>query len=255
MSTPENPPLLNVDGLRVRFDTRRGPVLAVNGVSLEIGADEVLAVVGESGSGKTLTGLSVLGLEPPGAAVTGHAWFRGEDLRALPAGRLRSIRGGQISMVFQDPMTSLNPSLTVGRQVGEVVRLAERLSREAVRDRVTDLFGQVRMPSPERFLGAYPHQLSGGMRQRVMIAMAIARRPALLIADEPTTALDPTIAAQILDLLASLRASMRMSVLLITHNLALVRGMADRVIVMYAGHVLEEAPTARLFEAPAHPYT
>jgi peptide/nickel transport system ATP-binding protein len=158
-------------------------------------------------------------------------------------------------MVFQDPMTSLNPSLTVGRQVGEVVRLAERLSREAVRDRVTDLFGQVRMPSPERFLGAYPHQLSGGMRQRVMIAMAIARRPALLIADEPTTALDPTIAAQILDLLASLRASMRMSVLLITHNLALVRGMADRVIVMYAGHVLEEAPTARLFEAPAHPYT
>jgi peptide/nickel transport system ATP-binding protein len=253
---PPNPtPLLKIEDLRVRFSTPRGPVAAVGGVSLELGENEVLAVVGESGSGKTLTGLSVLGLEPADATVSGRIWFRGEDLRTAPTKRLRDIRGSSIAMVFQEPMTSLNPSLTVGRQVGEVLRRHQGLSGRAARTRVTELFDLVRMPSPEQHLRAYPHQLSGGMRQRVVIAMAIACGPSVLIADEPTTALDPTIQAQILDLLGELRGSLRMSVLLITHNLGVVGGLADRVVVMYAGHVLEEAPTAELFTSPGHPYT
>jgi peptide/nickel transport system ATP-binding protein len=248
-------PLLKIEDLRVRFSTPRGPVVAVGGVSLELGENEVLAVVGESGSGKTLTGLSVLGIEPPGARVTGQVWFGGENLRAAPARRLREIRGSSIAMVFQEPMTALNPSLTVGRQVGEVLHRHQGLSGRAARARVAELFDLVRMPSPEQQLRAYPHQLSGGMRQRVVIAMAIACGPSVLIADEPTTALDPTIQAQILDLLGELRGSLRMSVLLITHNLAVVGGLADRVVVMYAGHVLEEAQTAELFTSPGHPYT
>jgi peptide/nickel transport system ATP-binding protein len=247
--------LLRVEDLRVCFPSRRGPVVALGGVSLRLEENEVLAVVGESGSGKTLTGLSVLGLEPPTAAVTGHVWFRGEDLRAATQKRLRSVRGASIGMVFQEPMTSLNPSLTVGRQVGEVLRSHHEISGQAARRRVVELLDQVRMPSAERHLRSYPHQLSGGMRQRVVIAMAIACGPAVLIADEPTTALDPTIQAQILDLLRELRGTLGMSILLITHNLGVVGGLADRVLVMYAGHVLEEAPTARLFGRPGHPYT
>jgi peptide/nickel transport system ATP-binding protein len=252
-SAPES--LLRIEDLRVRFATQRGPVHAVSGVSLEIRADEVLAVVGESGSGKTLTGLSVLGLEPPGATVTGHVWFRGEDLRTAPRRRLQDVRGAGIGMVFQEPMTSLNPSLTVGRQVAEVLRRHQGLSGKQAKKRAAELLALVRMPDPVRQLGAYPHQLSGGMRQRAVIAMAIACNPALLIADEPTTALDPTIQAQILALLRDLRASLRMSVLLITHNLGLVSGFADRVLVMYAGHVLEESPARSLFASPGHPYT
>jgi peptide/nickel transport system ATP-binding protein len=247
--------LLRVDGLLVTFTTPAGPVRAVSGLSLALQENEVLAIVGESGSGKTLTGLSVLGLEPPGAAVAGDIWFRGEDLRTTSRNRLRDIRGSEIAMVFQEPTTSLNPSLTVGRQVTEVLRRHRGIRGQAAKAKVAELFDLVRMPEPERHLSAYPHQLSGGMRQRVMIAMAIACDPAVLIADEPTTALDPTIQAQILDLLRDLRASLRMSLLLITHNLGVVGGLADRVLVMYAGHVLEEAPTAALFENPRHPYT
>src|ERR1700749_1047391 len=234
-------PLLRIEDLRVSFRTAHGPVLALNGVSLSLHDDEVLAVVGESGSGKTLTGL---GLEPPDAMVTGRVWFRDEELRAAPPRRLRDIRGASIAMIFQEPMTSLNPSLTVGRQVAEVLRRHQGLSGNEAKSRVLELFDLVRLPDAERHLRSYPHQLSGGMRQRVMIAMAVACSPPGLIADEPTTALDPTIEAQILSLLRDLRASLGMSVLLITHNLGVVSRMADRVVVMYAGHVLEQAPTA-----------
>jgi peptide/nickel transport system ATP-binding protein len=248
-------PLLRIEDLRISFRTAQGPVLAVNGLSLSLGDNEVLAIVGESGSGKTLTGLSVLGIEPPGATVTGQVWFRDEELRTAPPRRLRDIRGSSIAMIFQEPMTSLNPSLTVGHQVAEVLRRHQRLSGNEARSRVLELFDLVRLPSPERHLRSYPHQLSGGMRQRVMIAMAVACGPSVLIADEPTTALDPTIEAQILSLLRDLRTSLGMSVLLITHNLGVVSRMADRVVVMYAGHVLEQAPTAELLASPAHPYT
>jgi oligopeptide/dipeptide ABC transporter ATP-binding protein len=251
----DNEPVLRIEDLLVRFNTRRGPLLAVSGVSLALEANEVVGIVGESGSGKTLTGLSVLGLEPPGATVGGHVWFRGEDLRAASARRLQEVRGASIAMIFQEPMTALNPSLTVGSQVREVVRRHQGLSRQAARARVLDLFDLVRLPGGARHLHSYPHQLSGGMRQRVMIAMAIACDPAVLIADEPTTALDPTIQAQILGLLRDLRATLGMAVLLITHNLAVVRGLADRVLVMYAGHLLEEAPTDSLYATPGHPYT
>jgi peptide/nickel transport system ATP-binding protein len=248
-------PLLKLDDLRVTFTTQAGPVLAVNGVSLALRENEVLAIVGESGSGKTVTGLSVLGLEPAGATVTGSIWFRGEDLRQTSRKRLRDLRGAEVAMVFQEPMTSLNPSLTVGRQVAEVLGRHLGMSKKAARHRVTELFDLVRLPEPKRQVSAYPHQLSGGMRQRVMIAMAIACNPAVLIADEPTTALDPTIQAQILGLLRDLRATLSMSVLLITHNLGVVGGLADRVAVMYAGHILEESPTDQLLAAPRHPYT
>ena len=202
-------PVLRIEDLRVRFSSRRGPLLAVGGVSLTLAANEVVGIVGESGSGKTVTGLSVLGLEPPGASVTGRVWFQGEDLRSASNGRLRDIRGASIAMIFQEPMTALNPSLTVGTQVGEVIRRHQGLSRQAARARVLDLFDLVRLPDGARHLHSYPHQLSGGMRQRVMIAMAIACDPAVLIADEPTTALDPTIEAQILDLLRDLAGDRR----------------------------------------------
>jgi peptide/nickel transport system ATP-binding protein len=247
--------LLEIDDLRVRFRTPDGPVLAVNGLNLAIAANEVVALVGESGCGKTVTGLSVLGLEPPAARVTGSVRFRGQDLRTMPAGRLRAVRGGEIAMIFQEPMTSLNPSFTVGRQVAEALHQHEGLSGRRARERVAELFRLVRMPDPEQHLREYPHQLSGGMRQRVMIAMAIACGPALLIADEPTTALDPTIQAQILDLLADLRARLSMAVLLITHNLGVVADIADRVVVMYAGHKAEEGPAGAVLSAPQHPYT
>jgi peptide/nickel transport system ATP-binding protein len=238
MNTVINPgPLLRIEDLRISFRTARGPLLAVNQVSLSLHDNEVLAVVGESGSGKTLTGLSVLGLEPPGATVSGRVWFRDEELRAASPRRLRDIRGASIAMIFQEPMTSLNPSLTVGRQVAEVLRRHQGLSGNDAKSRVLELFDLVRLPAAERHLRSYPHQLSGGMRQRVMIAMAVACGPSVLIADEPTTALDPTIEAQILGLLRDLRASLGLAVLLITHNLGVVSRMADRVVVMYAGQL------------------
>jgi len=244
--------VLEVRDLRVEFPG----LIAVNGLSFSLAADEVLAIVGESGCGKTLTGLSVLGLEPSGARVTGQVLLRGEDLRRTDAKRLRDVRGAEIAMVFQEPMTSLNPSFTVGYQVAEVLRRHSGLRGAACRARVEELFALVGMPTPARFLRAYPHQLSGGMRQRVMIAMAVACDPAVLIADEPTTALDPTIQAQILDLLRGLRERLGLSVVLITHNLGVVSDLADRVLVMYAGHRLEEAPvSAVLGGAALHPYT
>jgi peptide/nickel transport system ATP-binding protein len=248
-------PLLRIEDLRISFRTAHGPVLAVNGVSLWLRDNEVVGIVGESGSGKTVTGLSVLGIEPPGARVTGRIWFRDEELRGASPRRLRDIRGASIAMIFQEPMTALNPLMTVGRQVAEVLRRHRGLSGQEARSRVLELFDLVQMPSPDRYLRSYPHQLSGGMRQRVMIAMAVACDPALLIADEPTSALDPTIQAQILGLLSDLRTTLGMSVLLISHDLGVVSRMADHVIVMYAGHVLEQAPTAELLAAPAHPYT
>jgi len=247
--------VLEIGGLEVWFRDGQGEVLAVGGISLSLGENEVLAVVGESGCGKTVTGLSVLGLEPPGARVSGSVRLRGEELRTASPRRLRALRGREIAMVFQEPMTSLNPAFTVGYQVAEVLRQHEHLRGRAARDRVTELLGLVGLPAPEQRLRQYPHQLSGGMRQRVMIAMGIACGPAVLIADEPTTALDPTIQAQILDLLGRLRARLSMSMLLITHNLGVVAEIADRVLVMYAGHKVEEATAARLFAAPQHPYT
>jgi peptide/nickel transport system ATP-binding protein len=247
--------LLEVDGLRVWFRSAARQLLAVNGLSFRLHDNEVLAIVGESGCGKTQTGLSILGLEPPGARVEGQVRFRGQDLRAADAQQLRSVRGREIAMVFQEPMTSLNPALTVGYQTAEVLRQHQGLTGRAARERVAELFGLVRMPSPRQHLHDYPHQMSGGMRQRVVIAMAIACDPAVLIADEPTTSLDPTIQAQILDLLLDLRSRLGMSVLLITHNLGVVAWMADRVLVMYAGHKVEEAPVGDALSAPRHPYT
>jgi peptide/nickel transport system ATP-binding protein len=247
--------LVEIEDLRIQFRGARGDVLAVNDLSLRLGENEVLAVVGESGCGKTVTGLAMLGLEPPGAQVDGSVRFRGEDLRAADPRRLRSVRGREIAMIFQEPMTSLNPAFSIGYQVAEVLRQHQGLRGRRARDRVAELLELVGMPSPGQRLRQYPHQLSGGMRQRVMIAMGIACDPAILIADEPTTALDPTIQAQILDLLRELRTTLSMSVLLITHNLGVVADIADRVLVMYAGHKIEEAPVAGIFSAPQHPYT
>jgi peptide/nickel transport system ATP-binding protein len=247
--------MLEIEDLRIRFRTARGDVLAVNDLSLRLGEHEVLAVVGESGCGKTVTGLAMLGLEPAGAQVAGRVRFRGEDLRAASRRRIRAVRGREIAMIFQEPMTSLNPSFSIGYQVAEVLRQHQGLRGSRARDRVAELLELAGLPSPRERMRQYPHQLSGGMRQRVMIAMGIACGPAVLIADEPTTALDPTIQAQILDLLRELRARLGMAMLLITHNLGVVADIADRVLVMYAGHKIEEAPAARLFAAPQHPYT
>jgi peptide/nickel transport system ATP-binding protein len=245
-------PLLEVRDLSVSF---AGPVLAVSGLSFSVAADEVLAIVGESGCGKTLTGLSILGLEPHGATVRGSVLFRDSDLRVAGPRRLREVRGAEIAMIFAEPMTALNPSLTVGYQMTEILRRHLDLRGRAAKERAAELFDLVRMPSPARQLHAYPHQLSGGMRQRVMIAMAVACSPALLIADEPTTSLDVSVQAQIIDLLADLRERLHMSILLISHNLGLVSRLADRVLVMYAGHKVEEAGAAALFDEPLHPYT
>jgi oligopeptide/dipeptide ABC transporter ATP-binding protein len=250
-------PLLEVRDLRTHFPTDEGVVRAVDGVSLDVRAGETLALVGESGSGKSVTSLSILRLVGGGAGriVGGSIRFRGRDLLALPEEAMRAVRGREISMVFQEPMTSLNPVFTCGDQVAEVLEVHERMPRAAARARAVELLRHVGMPDPEQRAREYPHQLSGGMRQRVMIAMALACRPALLIADEPTTALDVTIQAQILELLRRLRAETGMAVLLITHDLGVVAESADRVAVMYAGQVVEYAPVASLFARPGHPYT
>jgi peptide/nickel transport system ATP-binding protein len=253
-------PVLRVHDLKTYFVTNRGSgtARAVDGVSFELAAGETLGIVGESGCGKTVMSLSILRLipEPPGHILPGSfIEFEGRNLLTLPPRELRAVRGNRIAMVFQEPMTSLNPVLPVGVQVAEAALVHQKLSRAAARTRAIDLLRLTGIPDPETRVDDYPHQLSGGMRQRVMIAMALICHPQILIADEPTTALDVTIQAQILDLLGRLRRELNMAVLLITHDLGVVAGSADRVVVMYAGQVVETAATRALFAAPQHPYT
>jgi peptide/nickel transport system ATP-binding protein len=248
-------PLLEVRDLSVRFDTDDGTVHAVDRMALTLAPSQVLGIVGESGCGKSVTALSILGLLPKTATVTGSVVFEGAELLGASRSRLRKIRGRKISFVFQEPMTSLNPVLRVGHQLEEVVREHMDLSRGAARARAVELLDLVHIPDPGRRVQEYPHQLSGGMRQRVMIAMALACDPKILIADEPTTALDVTIQAGILDLLRELRERLGTAIILITHNLGVVADLADRVVVMYAGRKAEEAPVGELFAHPQHPYT
>jgi peptide/nickel transport system ATP-binding protein len=252
-----SPPLLRVDGLKTYFFTDTATVRAVDGVSFEVNAGETLAIVGESGSGKSVTALSILRLvaQPPGRIVEGRVSFNGRDLLSLSNTDMRAIRGKEISMIFQEPMTSLNPVYSVGEQIIETIVLHEHLPRKAARQRAIEMLERVGIPAAPQRVDEYPHQLSGGMRQRVMIAMALACRPAVLIADEPTTALDVTIQAQILELLKQLQREMGMAVILITHDLGVVAETADRVAVMYAGQVVEYADVRALFRQPLHPYT
>jgi len=251
------PRLLEIEGLRVHFATDDGWVRAVDGVSIGVDRGETVCVVGESGCGKTVTAMTVLKLiaMPPGKIVAGSILWQGRDLVPLPPAEMRRVRAREIGIVFQEPMTSLNPVYTVGEQIGETLRLHEGLSRRAALDRAAELLRLVHIPNPQRRVNDYPHQFSGGMRQRVMIAMALACGPKLLIADEPTTALDVTIQAQILDLLAEMKERLGMAVLLITHAMGVVAETAQRVVVMYAGKVVEEAPVGALFATPRHPYT
>jgi len=250
-------PILSVRNLTTVFKTAKGEVTAVDDVSFDLGRSEVLGIVGESGSGKSVTALSILGLlpTPPGRIAGGEIIFEGQDLLKLSESRMERIRGSAISMIFQEPMTSLNPVFTVGDQVMETIRVHERLGKKAARERAIEMLEKVGIPSPERRIDDFPHQLSGGMRQRVMIAMALACSPKLLLADEPTTALDVTIQAQILDLLRQLQEEMNMAVIVITHNMGVVAEFADRVIVMYAGKVAEHAGVDDVFYRPGHPYT
>jgi peptide/nickel transport system ATP-binding protein len=250
-------PLLEIRGLKTYFATDEGMVRAVDGVDLSIERGATLGVVGESGCGKTVTALSVLKLipMPPGRIVAGEIRWQGRDLVPLGQEAIRSVRAREIGIVFQEPMTSLNPVYSVGEQIAEVVRRHEGLGRRAALEKATALLQLVHIPNPERRVRDYPHQFSGGMRQRVMIAMALSCSPKLLIADEPTTALDVTIQAQILDLLAEMKARLGMAVMLITHAMGVVAETAQRVAVMYAGQVVEEAPVGELFGTPRHPYT
>jgi oligopeptide/dipeptide ABC transporter ATP-binding protein len=248
--------LLEVKGLRTHFFTDDGVVKAVDGVTLSLEAGKVLGVVGESGCGKSVTALSIMRLiSPPGRVVEGEILFDGQDLVRLPEDRMRSIRGNKISMIFQEPMTSLNPVFTIGNQISEAILIHQKVSRQEARNRTIEMLRKVRIPSAETRVDEYPHQMSGGMRQRVMIAMALACNPRLLIADEPTTALDVTIQAQILDLMRDLQQEFRMSILIITHDLGVVAEVADHVAVMYASKVAEYAPVKDLFGNPLHPYT
>jgi oligopeptide/dipeptide ABC transporter ATP-binding protein len=249
--------LLDVRGLRTVFNTDEGEVRAVDGVDLRLERGRTLGIVGESGCGKSVTALSIMGLvpQPPGRILTGEVLFEGVDLLKLPPARLRELRGDKLSMIFQEPMTSLNPAFTVGEQVAEAIRSHRDVAPRAAREQAVEMLRRVRIPSPERRAADYPHRLSGGMRQRVMIAMALACNPKLLIADEPTTALDVTIQAQILELMRALRAELGMSIILITHDLGVVAELAEEVIVMYAGQVVERCSAAALFADPQHPYT
>ena len=248
--------LLEVRDLQTHFPTRSGLVRAVDGVSFYLDRGELLGLVGESGCGKSITALSVMRLiAPPGKIVNGEILFDGKDLLKLSDSEMRQMRGDDIAMIFQDPMTSLNPVFTVGEQIAEALRLHRNLNKKDAWDAAVEAMKEVSIPDPSRRVRDYPHQLSGGMRQRVMIAMALACNPELLIADEPTTALDVTIQAQILELLDELRRSRRLSVLLITHDLGIVAETADRVCVMYTGKIVEEASVGEIFEKPRHPYT
>ena len=249
--------ILELDELQTHFFTAVGTVRAVDGVSYALKSGETLGVVGESGCGKSVSALSVLRLvaNPPGRIVGGAIRFEGRNLLELSEPEMERIRGNEISMIFQEPMTSLNPLFTIGRQVSEAIALHQGLSRKEAMDRAVEMLRRVYIPEPERRVHAYPHQMSGGMRQRVMIAMALSCNPKVLIADEPTTALDVTIQAQILDLMRGLRRDTQTSIILITHDLGVVAEMADDVAVMYAGQIVERAPVAQLFARPEHPYT
>ncbi len=250
-------PLLEVKNLKTQFFTQDGIVHAVNGVSFHVEEGETLGIVGESGCGKSVSVLSVMRLipQPPGKIVGGEVLFDGHDLLKVSDDEIRQVRGNKIAMVFQDPMTSLNPVLTIGRQIGEALELHLNMSRQEARKRSTELLSMVGIPQAEERLDDYPHQFSGGMRQRAMIAMALACNPRLLIADEPTTALDVTIQAQIVDLVKRLRDEIGMAIIWITHDLGVVAGIANRMMVMYAGFVVEEASVKEIYANPRHPYT
>jgi oligopeptide transport system ATP-binding protein len=249
--------LLEINNLKTYFKTREGYVHAVDGVSFRLNEGEKLGVVGESGCGKSVTALSIMRLipSPPGETLDGSILFGGQDLLEVPESAMRKIRGKQIGIIFQDPLTSLNPVLTIGAQITESLKLHLSLNDQQAKRRAIELLREVGIPEAERRINSYPHQFSGGMRQRVMIAIALACRPQLIIADEPTTALDVTVQAQILELINSISSEYNSAVMLITHDLGVVAGMTDRVVVMYAGHVVEMAPTEDLFAQPRHPYT
>ncbi|MFB8759497.1 ABC transporter ATP-binding protein [Streptomyces sp. NPDC059852] len=249
--------LLDVRDLKVEFRTRDGIARAVNGVSFGVDAGETLAVLGESGSGKSVTAQAVMGIldSPPGRITGGEVLFQGRDLLRLGEEERRRVRGAGMAMIFQDALSSLNPVLTVGDQLGEMFVVHRGMSRKDARARAVELMDRVRIPGARERVKQYPHQFSGGMRQRIMIAMAIALEPALIIADEPTTALDVTVQAQVMDLLAELRREYRMGLVLITHDLGVVADVADRIAVMYAGRIVESAPVHDIYKAPAHPYT
>ena len=253
----QNGTILSVRDLKTYFQTEDGVVKAVDGITFELQKGETLGIVGESGSGKSVTNLSIMRLipEPPGKIVNGDIIFNGIDVRKLSIDEVRKIRGKRIAMIFQDPMTSLNPFLKISTQLGEVTQLHLGHNKQQAREHAVKMLKMVGIPDPESRLDGYPHELSGGMRQRVMIAMALSCDPELLIADEPTTALDVTIQAQILELIKDLRTRMGTSVILITHDLGVVAGMTEKIIVMYAGKVFEQAPTRELFSTPANPYT
>lgn len=249
------PALLDIKNLSVFFAADHGPLKVVSGLSFDINKSEVFGLAGESGCGKSLTALSVLRILPPHAYTEGEIFFSGRNLLSLSDAELRKVRGQDIAMIFQEPMTSLNPVLTVGYQIAETLITHLNLSKKKAMERAVELMRAVKIPDPESRVGDYPHQLSGGMRQRVMIAMAIACNPSLLIADEPTTALDVTIQAQILSLLQELRRERQMAIMLITHDLSIISEQADRVAIMYAGRIMELAPVRELFETTSHPYT
>ena len=250
-------PLLHIEDLHVYFNTSDGVVQAINGASLTLNPGEIVGLVGESGSGKSVTAMSILGLvpKPPAVYPKGRILWKGIDLLTTPDRELREIRGGEISMIFQDPMTSLNPVYTIGHQISEMIRVHERISAKAAKVRSIEMLDLVGVPNPQQRVDDYPHQFSGGMRQRAMIAMALSCNPELLIADEPTTALDVTIQAQILEILENSARELNVAVLLITHDLGVVAGICDRVAVMYGGRIVEEAPVDDLFERPLMPYT
>jgi peptide/nickel transport system ATP-binding protein/oligopeptide transport system ATP-binding protein len=250
-------PLMRLQDLRVEFDTRHGRVTALSGVSLDVMPGETLGIVGESGCGKSITALAMMGLipNPPGHLTAGTITFDGEDITRAPARRMRALRGGDIAMIFQEPMTSLNPVFTVGNQIAEAIMLHQSVTRAEADKRVVELLGTVGIPEPETRARAYPHQLSGGMRQRVMIAMAISCRPKLLIADEPTTALDVTVQAQIFDLMREIQAQFGVAIVLITHDMGAIAEMTDRVAVMYAGRIIEQGLSDAILDNPMHPYT
>jgi len=253
---PATAPLLSVRDLRVAFETRRGRVVAVDGVSFDLAAGETLGIVGESGCGKSVTALSLLRLAGRASRIlSGSIRLAGRDLLALSEEEIRSVRGAEVGMVFQEPMTSLNPVFTVGEQIAEPLMYHRRMTRRAALDRAAELLDKVGIPTPRARLASYPHELSGGMRQRVMVAMALSCQPRLLIADEPTTALDVTVQAQILELLASLQQEFGTAIMLITHDLGVVAEFANRAVVMYAGRIVEQAEVGTLFARPLHPYT
>jgi oligopeptide transport system ATP-binding protein len=250
-------PLLEVRDLHVEFRTREGVAKAVNGVNYSVGAGETLAVLGESGSGKSVTAQAVMGIldSPPGFVTRGEILFQGRDLLKLSEKERRKVRGAKMAMIFQDALSSLNPVLTVGYQLGEMFRVHQGMSRREARAKSIELMERVRIPAARERVDDYPHQFSGGMRQRIMIAMALALEPDLIIADEPTTALDVTVQAQVMDLLAELQREYRMGLILITHDLGVVADVADKIAVMYAGRIVETAPVHDLYKRPAHPYT